>query len=175
MTDIPVYKFAVREDLVKSKISFLPTRAEPLATGWDVRAAFKEPSNKLIIKPNQYIKIPLGFRGFCPEGWWYNLIPRSSSFGKKSLHCLYGVIDETFPQELIFAAQYRPEKEVIYDDNHMMLPNNLIIEFGEAIGQIIPIKRQDMIVEKITNEELDDLFSKRKSIRESGFGSTDLK
>lgn len=173
MSDIPVYKFAVRPDLVKSDISFLPTRATPLSAGWDVRAAIKEVGNKLIIKPGQYVKIPLGFRTFCPDGWWYELKPRSSTFGKKSLHSLYGTIDEDYEGELIFAAQYRPDKDYDYIET-ILTPRNLIIEFGEAIGQIIPVKRQEMIVESISNEEYDRLCAERNAQRGAGgFGSTD--
>lgn len=173
MSEIPIFKFAVREDLVKSKISFLPTRATPLSAGWDVKAAIKEVGNKLIIKPGQYVKIPLGFRAFCPAGWWYELKPRSSTFGKKSLHSLYGTIDEDYEGELIFAAQYRPEKEYTYIDN-IMTQSILSIEFGEAIGQIIPVKRQEMLVESISNEEYDRLCAERNAQRGAGgFGSTD--
>ena len=173
MTDIPVYKFAVREDLVNSKISFLPTKATPLATGWDVRAAIKEPSGKIVINPGQYIKIPLGFRAFCPPGWWFELKPRSSSFTKKHLHCLYGTIDEDYEGEAVFAARYRPEKDYIYIDT-LMTQSILGIEFGEAIGQIIPIKRQEMIVEGISNVEIEQLYAERNAQRgEGGFGSTD--
>lgn len=160
---IPNYKFALREDLKDDK-RFLPTRAEAKASGWDVRAAFKE--NSIIIQPFEYIKIPLGFRSFCPEGWWFELKPRSSSFAKKNLHALYGTIDNTFEGEGIFAAQYIP------DPNAKLNPT-LIIEFGEAIGQILPIKLQDMTIEDVSNIEYEELCSKRKGMRGSGgFGST---
>lgn len=173
MSDIPVYKFAVRPDLVKSDISFLPTRATPLATGWDVRAAIKEPGGKLIVSPGSYVKIPLGFRGFCPPGWWFELKPRSSSFTKKFLHCLYGTIDEDYEGEAVFVARYKPEKDYDYIAT-LLTPRNLIIEFGEAIGQIIPIKRQEMIVESVSNEEYDRLCAERNAQRGAGgFGSTD--
>ena len=175
MNDIPVYKFAVRSDLINSQISFLPTKATPLASGWDVRAAIKEPGGKLIIAPNQYVKIPLGFRGFCPPGWWYELKPRSSSFTKKFLHCLYGTIDEDYEGEAVFAAQYKPEKDYAYLNNNLT-SNTLVIEFGEALGQIIPIKKQEMTVESITNEEYDRLCLERNAQRGiGGFGSTDEK
>jgi dUTPase len=37
----PQFKFALREDLKDNK-EFLPSRAEPLASGWDVKAAWNE-------------------------------------------------------------------------------------------------------------------------------------
>jgi len=62
LTKIPTFHFALREDL-KDEKQFLPTKAEPEASGYDVRAAQKD-RNPIIIKPFQYVKIPLGFRGF---------------------------------------------------------------------------------------------------------------
>lgn len=178
----PTFKFALRDDLQDDK-RFLPTRAEPKATGWDVRAAQR---NKLpiIIRPFQYAKISLGFRGFCPDGWWYELKPRSSTFAKKNLHALYGTVDETYEGELVFACQYLPEVSWLEDgadDDSILIAeswddystNELKIEFGDAIGQLIPIRRDLMIVEGITNEEYDRLCKERAAVRGAGgFGST---
>jgi dUTPase len=187
MTNIPNYKFALRKDLEKETM-FLPKKGEPRASGWDVRAAMAD-RKPLDVKPFDYVKIPLGFRAFCPEGWWYELKPRSSSFAKKSLHALYGTIDETFENELVFAAQYIPEglPEVLveghtdyysseissYKTSVYHSSANLIINFGDAVGQIIPIRRQDMIVENISNVEYDELCKQRNGVRGTGgFGST---
>lgn len=183
--NIPKYLFALREDL-KDKPEFLPTRGEPKASGWDVRCA--EPDG-IILKPGQKAKIRLGFRGFCPDGWWYELNCRSSSFAKKDLHSLYGKIDECFENELVFAAQYLPQWQltaaglVRYGDFTSIANSDLVsnipklrIEFGEAIGQIIPVRRQEMLVEQVSNEEYDKLCKERNGIRGAGgFGSTDKK
>lgn len=163
---IPVYRFALRPDLVENK-EFLPSRGDSLATGWDVRAAFKD-KKSITLRAGQHIRIPLGVRGFCPDGWWYQLFPRSSSFAKKSLHALYGVVDETYEGELIFAAQYLPDVTKFACD--------LTIAFAEPIGQIIPVKRKEMIVEEVSNEEYEALCKQRAGTRGSGgFGSTDVK
>ena len=164
--DKPIFKFALREDL-RDQPMFVPTKGEPLATGWDVRVALKNGAKELEIIPNQYVKIELGFRTFAPEGWWFELKPRSSSFGKKKLHALYGTIDETYEGELVFAAQYIPENPEWNE------PKHLILTHGEAIGQIVPVRRQEMTVESISNEEYDLLCSNRNAIRGAGgFGST---
>lgn len=175
----PIFKFAVREDLKDCGIDFLPSRAEPFATGWDVRAAF--PNRKSVtIRAGEYIKIPLGFRAFCPEGWWYELKPRSSTFAKKYLHCLYGTIDQCFENQLLLAGQYLPN--VPLDEFGQIITSlykpdpemTLTIEFGEAIGQIIPVRRKDMEVVSISNEEYDSLCKSRGAARGTGgFGSTD--
>src|SRR5579885_1516749 len=104
MSEIPVFKFALM-DRVKDDKRFLPKQAESKATGYDVRACMED-KKPLTIRPGQYVKIPLGVRAFVPEGYWYELKPRSSSFAKKHLHALYGTIDETYALELVFAAQY---------------------------------------------------------------------
>jgi dUTPase len=139
----------------------------------------------MIIRPFDYVKIPLGVRGFCPPGWWYELKPRSSTFAKKNLHALYGTIDETYEGELVFACQYLPP--VVYTEegeegDTWYEPENwadycacteLRIEFGDAVGQLIPIRRDEMIVEEITNEDYDNACKARASIRGAGgFGST---
>lgn len=164
MSDKPIFKFAIREDLKDSPKTFLPSKGEPFATGWDVRAAFYDRKD-LIIKAGEYFKIPLGFRAFCPEGWWFSLNPRSSSFYKKHLHCLVGTIDEHFPQEVCLVGQFLPDITSLDE----MEPK---IKFCEAIGQIIPIRRIEMEVEMISNDEFDRLNKERNGLRVGGFGSS---
>jgi dUTPase len=162
---IPEFKFALREDIRDDK-RFLPTRGEPFATGYDVRAC-PEDRKDIILRPGQYFKIPLGIKSFCPEGWYYQLHPRSSSFAKKHMHNLIGIIDEHYSLELLFAGQYVPDINAMGKD--------LVIKFGDAVGQIVPAKRIDVIIKEISNKEYDDLCRKRISIRTGGFGSTDNK
>lgn len=187
LTEVPEFKFALREDLKEDK-RFLPIRAEPKASGWDVKAAMKD-RKPLIIRPFEYVKISLGFRAFCPEGWWYELRPRSSTFAKKYLNCLYGVIDQTFENELVLACQYIPEvsfeteticenlsysSESRFNSTTQVSAPNLEINFGDAIGQIIPIRRQEMVVSECSNIEYNEYCKNRGGVRkEGGFGSTD--
>jgi dUTP pyrophosphatase len=167
MTDeIPTFKFAVREDMFRGMGSsltsqdFLPRKGSDKATGWDVRAG-----GYYTLRAGQYIKIPLGFRVLAPDGWWLELRPRSSSFAKKQLHALYGVIDEDYSGHCLFACQYIPDLSSMGKD--------LSIEFGEAIGQIIPVKRQEMKVEGISEQEYEELVIQRDFSRGAGgFGST---
>jgi dUTP pyrophosphatase len=156
----PIFRFAIRQEL-QYYTSFLPSKTHSDDTGWDVRAA-----QDITLRAGQYAKIPLGFRTFAPKGWWLEIRPRSSSFVKRHLHCLYGVIDEGFENEMIFACQYIPDVSAMGQDLH--------IKFGEAIGQILPIKRQEMVVQQISNEEYDQLAATRAGSRGTGgFGSTD--
>lgn len=179
MNQVPIFKFAIREDLRDCTSLFMPKRATMRSAGWDVRAAFPDRA-AVTIEAGQTIKIPLGFRTFCPEGWWFELKPRSSTFAKKNLHCLYGTIDEDYEGELILAAQYIPDVPFpnyesvnigpfsIPKDKHI-----LTIEWSDALGQIIPVKRQEMVVEEISNSKFDSLCQLRSAERGTGgFGSS---
>ena len=172
MKNKPIYKFAIREDLKDSGINFLPERATPRSTGWDVKAAFPD-RKSITLHCGSCAKIPLGFRTFCPEDWWFELKPRSSSFAKKQLHCLYGTIDEDYEGQLILAVQYLPDHIGVIDN---LFSPALTIEFGEPLGQIIPVKRVEMGVEEITNSNYDELCLNRNAKRGAGgFGSSDKK
>lgn len=186
----PIYKFCLREDLKNDK-QFLPTKGEPLSTGYDVRAAFKD-KGSITLKPFEKAQIPLGFRAFCPPGYWYRLAPRSSSFWKKHLNCLYGTIDETYENELVLAVQYLPplnldQKDSLSFEEHgytykkideikwdSSFNQTLTINFGDAVGQIIPFKRQEMVVEEVSEDQYNNLCQQRNGQRGTGgFGSTD--
>lgn len=157
---IPNYIFALREDLKLNK-EFLPKQAEPDATGYDVRCASKE---KVVLSNGQMFKIPLGFRVYCPDGWWLELNPRSSTFIKRELITLTGIIDQCFPGEVhIVGKFFSNEKEFIE------------IEVGDLIGQLIPVKLQKMNVDETTNENIEELFKNRNSVRKDGFGSTGVR
>jgi len=156
LIEIPKFKFCVDPDLSGD---YLPTKGSEKATGWDVRSAAT-----FDISGRQYIKIPLGFRVFAPEGWWLELRPRSSTFAKKELHALYGVIDEDYEGQVLFACQFIPPEGFC---------GTIRIKAGDAIGQLVPVKRQEMIVERVTNEEFEILCKSRNTARGSGgFGST---
>lgn len=156
----PIFKFAIRKDLDATR--FTPKRGTELSTGWDVSAAI---GNPVILRAGQYAKIPLGFRVLPPAGWWLELRPRSSTFAKKQLNCLYGVIDEDYEGECLFACQYIPDISSLGKD--------LTINPGDAIGQVVPVKRQEMKVEIVTNEEYETFCQERSAKRGAGgFGST---
>ena len=168
MIEVPEFKFALREDL-KNQEGFLPTKSEPSATGWDVRCA---ESYGITIGEFKYVRISLGFRVFAPHGWWLELRPRSSIHAKKHLNCLYGVIDEGFENICQFSCSFLPEPDE-YTGYWVNDVKSIRIEFGERIGQIIPVRRQNMIVSNISNEEYDRLCKERGGERGTGgFGST---
>jgi len=169
--EIPEFKFAVKEGLDES---FLPVRGDSHSTGWDVRAA-----KDVVFYPTSLEMIPLGIRCFAPEGYWLELRPRSSTFGKKELSSLYGVIDNNFEGELLFACKWEPS--LLQPHDEYLSSNDLVdyfykaltIKKGERIGQLVPVRRQEMFVTGITNEEFDTLCAQRGLKRGAGgFGST---
>lgn len=165
MIETPVFKFALFDGVSEQ---FLPTKGSEKASGWDVRA-----SGNYTLMVSQYAKISLGFRVFTPPGWWLELRPRSSSLAKKNLHALYGVIDEDYEGELVFACQYLPSANMRIGHGRAFDLDLLEIEDGEAIGQLIPYRRQEMVVEQVSNEEYQRLTKERQFSRGAGgFGST---
>src|ERR1700733_2627044 len=161
--NIPTFKFALRDDIKDDK-RFLPSRTTSVSTGWDVRCA-QEDRKPIVLRPGQYVKIPLGFRTIAADGWWLKLEPRSSTFVKKSLHCLCGVIDQDYRGYMFQVGQYLSDVSALGKD--------LILEFGEPIGQLIPYRLEDMNIEQIGNEEFDAICKENKSMRDhSGFGAT---
>lgn len=141
---------------------FLPKRANETDVAYDVRA-----SQKTIIKPGSYAKIPLGIIALIPEGWWLSLHPRSGCFVKKHIHNLYGVIDQDFSHELMFCCQYIPDAGELQHGS-----GEIVIECCERVGQLIPIQRVDMDIEECTEEDIKEEMKRRNSTRNGGFSST---
>lgn len=159
----PNFKFALREDLDGDK-KFLPTRATAKSAGWDVRCAQKN-REPLILRAGQYAKIPLGFRTIMPEGWWLELRPRSSTTAKKQCHCLYGVLDNDWRDETCAVIQYVPDISALGKD--------LVLNYGDAICQLVPVKLREMTTENISNQDFDEFCRNEVNDRKGGFGSTD--
>jgi dUTPase len=172
----PPYHFSLSKEVLKrtpleiegvnvSALSFLPTRAREKDSGFDVRCA--EPGGIELI-PGRYFKMRLGFRMFAPDGWWLSLAPRSGTFIKRHIHALYGVIDETFEDEMCFVGQYIPDAGKILAAN-----SNPVVKFGERIAQVLPAPRWEMPVVAVSEEEMDLKFKERNDPRGTGgFGSS---
>lgn len=162
MHNIPIsVKFTLINDAEKNITGILPKKSEELSTGYDVFNAGAD----LIIKPHEYKLIPLGFKSFLPEGWWLYLAPRSSTHAKKHMHTLYGVIDESYEGLWYFSAQFIP--------SNCSVNQELKINHGDAIAQIIVMPRYSMNIEEVSNEEYNNLCKNRGAKRgEGGFGST---
>ena len=174
MNTTPIFKFAIREDLKDCSALFLPSKANSTDTGYDVRAAFPD-RKPLEVLPGTWLKIPLGFRAIPEEGYWYEIRPRSSTFAKKHLNCLYGVIDYGYRNELVLACKFEGLRTITVVPGGSLLQEGITIDFGEALGQIIPVKLQTMHVQEISNEEYDIFCKNENNARTGGFGSSDEK
>jgi dUTP pyrophosphatase len=168
----PMFNFCLVGDVDDS---FIPTRSEPTATGWDVRAA-----KDVELYPTQTAKIPLGIKCFAPPGWWLELRPRSGTFAKLDIHSLYGVIDNAYEGELIFACSYLPKLPEVMLVNSGTVNieglRRLKINKGDRIGQLVPKKLQEMHVSKVSEEQFKELCEARGALRGAGrFGSTGVK
>jgi len=150
----PKFQFLVENNM------FLPKKSGPLETGYDV---FANGDYKLY--PGIYTKIDLGFKVFSPPGWWLRLYPRSSTFMNLHLHCLYGIIDESYEGNVILGCVFMPDSHV--DKSTCDIKN------GQKIAQLVPEKRVEMTVSYVSREEWDSLISSRNAERGAGgFGST---
>jgi dUTPase len=154
-------KFELINDAEKKIHGYLPEKTTSLATGFDVRNA----GENLVLKPFEYAKIALGFRCLIPSEFWFFLVPRSSTFGKKHMHALYGTIDADFESAWFFAAQYVPE-------NDLSEAPYLGIAHGDRIAQIILLPRYDFEPVLIDSCEFAQESMLRASTRGSGFGSS---
>ena len=172
MSELPDFKFCLLPEVTGDK-RFLPTRAEPTATGWDVRACL--PEGPLTMRPSQTALISMGFRVFCAPGWWFEIRPRSSSFAKKNLASLYGVVDESYGGVVRFACQFMPDLGAVpgFGLTTAFDHSRRTIEHGEALGQLIPVRRQEMIVSEVDTATYESLCKTRGAERGAGgFGST---
>lgn len=157
------FKFALREDLKDDK-RFLPQRATPGSAGWDVRCA-QEDRKPIILRAGQYAKIPLGFRTIMPKGWWLELRPRSSTMAKKFCHCLYGVLDNDWKSFSCAIIQYIPDINSLGKD--------LVLNFGDPLCQLIPVKLREMQIKEIDNKTFDEICKSEINLRnQEGFGAT---
>lgn len=171
MNKYPTFKFLLNETLYTdcegtdlTPEMFLPTQANETDSGWDVRVANKE---GVVLIPGCYVKIDLGFKVFSPDGWWMDLRPRSSTFTKRNLNCLYGTIDQAYAGPMMFAAQYCP------DACKLLGTEPIRLDFGEKVAQLLPVERKQMNIKTVDKDEFDRLCQDRNSTRGAGgFGSS---
>jgi dUTPase len=171
----PKFSFNLRDDLDSS---FLPARAEPTATGWDLKAALEPGQEEIVLQPFGRALINTGVRMCAPDGWWLRLVARSSTFTKRNLHLHIGTIDTSYTGWCYLAVQYIPSNpvpgECIGGDNPGAPP--LVIKKGDTLGQFIPFRLEEMEVVQVSNEEFEHLTTEKRKIRgDGGFGSTTAK
>jgi dUTP pyrophosphatase len=125
----------------------LPTRSFHDDAGLDLYVC-----EDVRIEPNTWEDVPLGIAIQPPVGVWYRIVGRSSTFRKRRLLVIEGIIDHGYRGPLYVGVTNLSNKPVT-------------VEIGERIAQMLPqynIIHEATIVHEVSASERGDL----------GFGST---
>lgn len=127
----------------------LPVRATPGSACYDVSS-----TKRLLISPNEMVKIPTGLVFELPKGFGLDIRPRSG-LASKGLIILNspGTLDSDYRGELLVSCKNISDR-------------NMLVEKGGRIAQIRLFRTID-----IQFEEKEELNGTRRG--EGGFGSTD--
>lgn len=98
----------------------LPTKAHNDDAGWDLYV-----TKDTIIKPGKWEDVPLGIAIQPPPGVWFRIVGRSSTFRKRRILVLEGIIDEGYRGELFVGCTNLGDTDVE-------------IKAGERICQMLP-------------------------------------
>lgn len=133
----------------------LPTRGSEQAAGYDLCACFPEDwGERLVIQPNETIKVGTGLTMELPEGYFGAIFARSGLSIKQGLrpaNCV-GVVDSDYRGEYIVALHNDSDyEERIYD--------------GDRIAQLVLLPYQTMNFQEVNSLSETDRGS-------GGFGST---
>lgn len=134
--------------------AIMPKRATEQSAGYDLYACFPDDwGERLVIQPNETIKINTGLSMELPDGYFGAIFPRSGLAIKQGLRLgnSVAVIDSDYRQEWIIALHNDSDIEQrIYD--------------GDRIAQLVLLPYQTMEFEEV--EELSE------TTRKGGLGST---
>jgi dUTP pyrophosphatase len=108
---------------------------------------------RVVVRPNMFSFVRSGARVKIPDGYWMLILTRSSSWSKRGLLVVPGVIDTGYTGELGVAVT--------------ALGTDVIVEVGDRIGQAVFLP--SVVFEQIA--EVDALPSTERGA--TGFGSTD--
>lgn len=124
-----------------------PTASYPGDAGYDLYAA-----QEIHIPVGEWRDVPIGICVEPPEGYWIRIVGRSSTFRRRGLLVIEGVIDNGYRGDIFFGV-------------HNFSGTAVIINPGDRIAQAIlhPILRFDW-------QEVDELTESRRG--GAGFGST---
>lgn len=133
----------------------LPTRGTEQSAGYDLYSCFPDDwGERLVIQPNETVKIDTGLQMELPEGYFGGIFPRSGLAIKQGLVVAnnVGVIDADYRGNIIVALHNDSDYEqMIYD--------------GDRIAQLILLPYKPMNFEEVNSLSETDRGS-------GGFGST---
>lgn len=128
---------------------FMPMRAHEDDAGLDMYV-----SERVVIKPGEFVDVPSGICVQLPRGTWGLIQGRSSTLRKRSLLVNPGVIDVGYRGPL-FSGVWNLGRET------------QILEVGERVAQLIVIAN---ITEMVRVREVDELDESERGA--NGFGSS---
>lgn len=124
-----------------------PSQAYEGDAGWDLACL-----DNFVVPPQSYVDARTGIAAAVPPGYFMRLVGRSSTFRKKRLMVIEGIIDAGFRGEL-FSCVYNPTAK------------GIAVKRGERLVQAIvsPFHRADW-------ERADELPESERGV--AGFGSS---
>lgn len=138
----------------------LPTRAYADDAGLDLYVA-----EDTELKWGQFTDVPLSSKVALPAWSWGFLVGRSSTFRKRGIEVMPGIIDTGYRGKLFAACIWRPDK--LRDEDVIMNPGSYALKSGERIAQMIVIPNGTRDVEPYSVRELP-----AHDRGEKGFGSS---
>lgn len=137
-----------------------PTRAYADDAGLDLYV-----SERTTLIWGEFKDVPLGINVALPEWSWGFLVGRSSTFRKRGVEVMPGIIDTGWRGELFAACIWRPDQ--LRDEDIVQNPGSYTLEAGERIAQLIVIPNG---TRDVTPVRVDDLPPHARG--ENGFGSS---
>lgn len=142
-----------------------PTRAYADDAGLDLRV-----SEETVLEWGVFKDVPLGINVALPEWSWGFLVGRSSTFRKRKIEVMPGIIDTGYRGQLFAACIWRPGVAEL-GDLGFVKPQvdkpTYTLEAGERIAQVIIIPNGTRDVTPIQVEKLTD-----HARGDNGFGSS---
>lgn len=137
-----------------------PTRAYADDAGLDLYV-----SERTTLIWGEFKDVPLGINVALPEWSWGFLVGRSSTFRKRGVEVMPGIIDTGWRGELFAACIWRPDQ--LRDEDIIQNPGSYTLEAGERIAQLIIIPNG---TRDVTPVRVDVLPPHARG--ENGFGSS---
>lgn len=141
------------------KIDFKP--AKPGDAGIDLYNASPKP---IVVPLGRAIAIPSGICVKVPEGWVGMIKARSSTFMKKGLFVVDGVIDAGYTGPL-YTVVWNPGLVSPHWEDGLSATGPVVVEPGERVSQLVVVPHHSNLVIEVEDMPVTERGS-------SGFGST---
>lgn len=128
----------------------VPTRAYSDDAGLDLRVA-----EETVLEWGKFKDVPLGINVALPEWSWGFLVGRSSTFRKRGIEVLPGIIDAGYRGQLFAACVWRPDGEFTQEaKRHDIASLFTVLNAGDRIAQLIVLPNGTREIEPTHVDEL---------------------